>query len=105
MVSQAASRRNVTVVLQDGVAAQAMNHLTTRSSRATQPDRRPLAVWPRDRIAPDRRPGPDGRLVEALSPDYGFQVAGTVDIDNAAQHDAWPQADVAIDFSLADAVP
>jgi aspartate kinase len=27
MVSQAASRRNVTVVLQDGVAAQAMNHL------------------------------------------------------------------------------
>jgi len=26
-----------------------------------------------------------GRLVEALSPDYGFQVAGTVDIDNAAQ--------------------
>ena len=46
-----------------------------------------------------------GRLVEALSPDYGFQVAGTVDIDNAAQHEAWPQADVAIDFSLADAVP
>jgi aspartate kinase len=27
MVSQAASRRNVTVVLQDGVAGQAMNHL------------------------------------------------------------------------------
>ena len=46
-----------------------------------------------------------GRLVEALSPDYGFQVAGTVDIDNAAQDDAWPQADIAIDFSLADAVP
>ena len=46
-----------------------------------------------------------GRLVEALSPDYGFQVAGTVDIDNADQPDAWPQADVAIDFSLADAVP
>lgn len=46
-----------------------------------------------------------GRVVEALSPDYGFQVAGTVDIDNAAQPDSWPQADVAIDFSLADAVP
>ena len=28
-----------------------------------------------------------GRLVEALAPDYGFQVAGTVDIDNAAQPD------------------
>ena len=37
-----------------------------------------------------------GRVVEALSPDYGFQVAGTVDIDNAAQPDSWPQADVAI---------
>ena len=46
-----------------------------------------------------------GRLVEALSPDYGFQVAGTVDIDNAAQDDAWPRADIAVDFSLADAVP
>ena len=46
-----------------------------------------------------------GRLVEALSPDYGFQVAGTVDIDNAAEHDTWPQADIAVDFSLADAVP
>lgn len=46
-----------------------------------------------------------GRVVEALAPDYGFQVAGTVDIDNAAQPDSWPQADVAIDFSLADAVP
>jgi 4-hydroxy-tetrahydrodipicolinate reductase len=46
-----------------------------------------------------------GRLVEALAPDYGFSVAGTVDIDNAAQPDAWPKADVAIDFSLAEAVP
>ena len=46
-----------------------------------------------------------GRVVEALSSDYGFQVAGTVDIDNAAQDDTWPQADIAVDFSLADAVP
>ena len=46
-----------------------------------------------------------GRLVESLAPDYGFSVAGTVDIDNAAAPDSWPQADVAIDFSLADAVP
>ena len=46
-----------------------------------------------------------GRLVEALAPDYGFQVAGTVDIDNAAQPESWPLADVAIDFSLAEAVP
>jgi 4-hydroxy-tetrahydrodipicolinate reductase len=46
-----------------------------------------------------------GRLVEALSPEYGFQVAGSVDIDNAGDADAWPRADVAIDFSLAEAVP
>ena len=45
-----------------------------------------------------------GRLVEALAPDYGFSVAGSVDLDNAAQPDAWPAADVAIDFSLAEAV-
>ena len=46
-----------------------------------------------------------GRTVEALAPEYGFAVAGTVDIDNAADHESWPRADVAIDFSLADAVP
>ena len=46
-----------------------------------------------------------GRVVESLAPDYGFQIAGTVDIDNVGQPDAWPHADVAIDFSLADAVP
>ena len=46
-----------------------------------------------------------GRLVESLSSDYGFQVAGTVDLDNVASPESWPQADVAIDFSLAEAVP
>jgi 4-hydroxy-tetrahydrodipicolinate reductase len=46
-----------------------------------------------------------GRLVEALAPDYEFGVAGTVDIDNAAAPESWPMADVAIDFSLAEAVP
>jgi 4-hydroxy-tetrahydrodipicolinate reductase len=46
-----------------------------------------------------------GRVVEALAPEYGFTVAGTVDIDNADHPEAWPQADVAIDFSLAEAVP
>ncbi len=46
-----------------------------------------------------------GRVIETLAPDYGFGIAGTVDIDNAAEPDSWPVADVAIDFSLADAVP
>ncbi len=45
-----------------------------------------------------------GRLVESLAPEFGFRVVGTIDehTDPAA---AWPDADVAIDFSIADAVP
>jgi 4-hydroxy-tetrahydrodipicolinate reductase len=46
-----------------------------------------------------------GKLVESLCPEYGFDVAGTVDIAEAAASDAWPAAEVAIDFSVADAVP
>jgi 4-hydroxy-tetrahydrodipicolinate reductase len=46
-----------------------------------------------------------GKLVASLCPEYGFDVAGTVDIAEAASPDAWPAADVAIDFSVADAVP
>jgi hypothetical protein len=33
-----------------------------------------------------------GRLVEALASEYGFSVAGTVDVDNAADPEAWPAA-------------
>src|SRR6185436_8789750 len=46
-----------------------------------------------------------GKLVASLCPEYGFDVAGTVDIAEAAAPDTWPEADVAIDFSIADAVP
>jgi len=48
--------------------------------------------------------GKMGRLVESLAPEFGFTVAGTIDehTDPAA---SWPDADVAIDFSVADAVP
>jgi 4-hydroxy-tetrahydrodipicolinate reductase len=45
-----------------------------------------------------------GRLVESLSGEYGFEVAGWVHRDNAGRSDDWPQADVAIDFSTSDAV-
>lgn len=45
-----------------------------------------------------------GRLVEALAPDEGFVVAGTVN-SRTSTEGAWPSADVAIDFSVADAVP
>jgi 4-hydroxy-tetrahydrodipicolinate reductase len=46
-----------------------------------------------------------GRLVEALAPEYGFEVAGAVDLGEAGDAENWPFADVAIDFSVADAVP
>jgi 4-hydroxy-tetrahydrodipicolinate reductase len=45
-----------------------------------------------------------GRLVEGLSGEYGFDVAGWVDRGNAERSDEWPEADVAIDFSTAAAV-
>ena len=45
-----------------------------------------------------------GRLVESLAPEAGVEVAGLVDIDNADRPEAWPAADVAIDFSTAAAV-
>lgn len=46
-----------------------------------------------------------GRLVESLSGEYGFELVGRVDRASAATPDRWPDADVAIDFSTADAVP
>jgi 4-hydroxy-tetrahydrodipicolinate reductase len=45
-----------------------------------------------------------GRLVESLAPDYGARVAGVVDVDEAGRPETWPLADVAVDFSTADAV-
>jgi 4-hydroxy-tetrahydrodipicolinate reductase len=44
-----------------------------------------------------------GRLVETLAHDEGFEIAGAISHVNAS--DDWPAADVAIDFSVADAVP
>jgi len=44
-----------------------------------------------------------GRLVEALAPGEGFEVVGTVTSRTGVSD--WPSADVAIDFSIADAVP
>ena len=45
-----------------------------------------------------------GRLVEALAPEYGARVAGRIDRQAASRPEAWPAADVAIDFSTADAL-
>src|SRR3954462_2499908 len=44
-----------------------------------------------------------GRLVETLAPEYGFEVTGVIARGNAGA--AWPDAEVAIDFSAAGAVP
>jgi 4-hydroxy-tetrahydrodipicolinate reductase len=45
-----------------------------------------------------------GTLVESLCPEYGMRVAGIVDREASQRPDAWPAADVAIDFSVGDAV-
>jgi 4-hydroxy-tetrahydrodipicolinate reductase len=44
-----------------------------------------------------------GRIVDSLSGEYGMEVVGRLDIADADAE--WPDADVAIDFSIADAVP
>ena len=46
-----------------------------------------------------------GRLVEALAPEHGFEVVGAIDREASAHPESWPDAEVAIDFSLGDAVP
>ena len=46
-----------------------------------------------------------GRLVESLCAEYDMKVAGAIGRDAAADPANWPEADVAIDFSLPDAVP
>jgi 4-hydroxy-tetrahydrodipicolinate reductase len=46
-----------------------------------------------------------GRLVESLAPEYGFEVSGRIDRAAAQRPDDWPAAEVAVDFSVADAVP
>lgn len=46
-----------------------------------------------------------GKLVEALAGEYGMHVAGIVGRAEAGDPASWPAADVAIDFSVADAVP
>jgi 4-hydroxy-tetrahydrodipicolinate reductase len=46
-----------------------------------------------------------GRLVETLASEYGAQIAGRIGRSESARPDIWPAADVAIDFSIADAVP
>jgi 4-hydroxy-tetrahydrodipicolinate reductase len=45
-----------------------------------------------------------GRMVEALGPEHGFDIAGIVTSRTAPSAD-WPAATVAIDFSVAAAVP
>jgi 4-hydroxy-tetrahydrodipicolinate reductase len=45
-----------------------------------------------------------GLMVESLCEEYGTQLAGWIDEHSEAREDEWPPADVAIDFSTAEAV-
>lgn len=45
-----------------------------------------------------------GRLVESLAPEYKMRIAGIVTPRNADQPHEWADADVAVDFSTAEAV-
>ena len=46
-----------------------------------------------------------GQLVESLAPQHGVDIVGAVSRKDAGDPAAWPDADVAIDFSSAEAVP
>jgi 4-hydroxy-tetrahydrodipicolinate reductase len=46
-----------------------------------------------------------GQLVESMSGEYGLEIAGYIDRTRAEHPAEWPDADVAIDFSTAQAVP
>jgi 4-hydroxy-tetrahydrodipicolinate reductase len=45
-----------------------------------------------------------GRILESLADEYGMTVEGVVDRRNADRPESWPGADVAVDFSVAEAV-
>jgi 4-hydroxy-tetrahydrodipicolinate reductase len=46
-----------------------------------------------------------GKLVEQLSPEFGFDVVGVISRSNAADSGSWHDADVAVDFSAPEGVP
>lgn len=46
-----------------------------------------------------------GQLIERLCGEYGFELAGSIDRASASSPGRWPDADVAIDFTTAEALP
>jgi 4-hydroxy-tetrahydrodipicolinate reductase len=46
-----------------------------------------------------------GQLVESLCPEYGFEAVAVIDRALSRTPERWPHADVAVDFSTAEAVP
>ena len=46
-----------------------------------------------------------GRLVDSLAAEYGIAIAGRLTSGDMSSPESWPRADVAIDFSVAEAVP
>jgi 4-hydroxy-tetrahydrodipicolinate reductase len=45
-----------------------------------------------------------GRIIETLADEYGLEIAGRVTRENCERAEEWPAAEVAIDFSTANAV-
>jgi 4-hydroxy-tetrahydrodipicolinate reductase len=45
-----------------------------------------------------------GHLIESLCPEYGLNVVGIIDRHSSGREEAWPSAEVAIDFSTPEAV-
>ena len=81
MVSQGGSRQNITVVVRDGDVARAMEQLHRRFFEDAGGRGARLRRAMRLLIVGHGRMG---RLVEELAPDYGFEVAGVLEIDSNA---------------------
>ena len=112
LVSQAASRRNITFVLRDADVPEAMRRLHERTSTWNQlPPKMQVGFLPERRIDAIVLVGYGkmGRLVAELAPQYGCEVAGVIDPHSPSHGggpDApkWTDVDVAVDFSAPDAV-
>jgi dihydrodipicolinate reductase len=78
---------------------------TASSSSARCPRRWRRTASPRDARAAHRRARAHGQAGRDARAEHGFRVAGSVDVDTADRPELWPAADVAIDFSIGEAVP
>ena len=104
MVSQAASRRNVTIVLPRGVAGAGDDAPAPRAVR-----HRAWSLGERRRVDDAGCCSSGTAAWDSWSsrsrPEYGFRGRRRRRQPDSGGHETWPAADVAIDFSVAAAVP